>query len=471
MAYYNYLTSFKIRNYTIAFALSITTSFLFIVESLFALSFLSASLLSFLLINHSFGFLLILLFTGGFPLAVLTRGTRPFLKSIGGINIAGIRLVFLVSILLLVLLNRKRTLKTMINFRLYTIFLIWTGITLLYSPAKIDGLRLFFKLLYPFLIFIFIRTEVDNNYKIKKSVLSILGGGFVILFLLPMFSNIQQNRIFAFKFFHPSPFSFYMYMLSIFSYVKWRILKKNFWLIIAIIFAIVSFLALTRITIFAFLSSTIIIEIFLNKKKAIILAVVLMVVIISTIYFYYPLKDRMFHNTDLNLSDLLSSPNEALKSINLSGREILWGYLWNDFISNSRINLFLGVGVGATSPYFKKLEEQYSIIGGVAHNEYLRLLVEIGVIGLILFLVANIKFLVDMFRKIKFYKDNSEIKILSYTAFSLIIGYLVIAITDNPLDYYANFSQYVFAFIALTYSAIDIRRSVAMQKLKLKSRI
>jgi O-antigen ligase len=85
------------------------------------------------------------------------------------------------------------------------------------------------------------------------------------------------------------------------------------------------------------------------------------------------------------------------------------------------------------------------------HNEYLRLLYETGIVGLTLFLFVNLILMGNLIKLIKA-SANGDVRVTAVVAFTTLVIYMVVAITDNPLDYYMMFAQYVFAYVGLSYS-------------------
>jgi O-antigen ligase len=113
--------------------------------------------------------------------------------------------------------------------------------------------------------------------------------------------------------------------------------------------------------------------------------------------------------------------------ISTQGRAMLWKLL----LSLSSDNWLLGQGIGSSG----RLIAEYLPAGqsdsiGHPHNEYLRLYVEFGIVGLALFVVGYLALVWRIFRSAK-RTDHP----LHWAAFLALVGIGLSAITDNPFVY------------------------------------
>ena len=96
-------------------------------------------------------------------------------------------------------------------------------------------------------------------------------------------------------------------------------------------------------------------------------------VAIATVFLYAPLHHRFFHGDTAQVGGI---------SINVTGRDTLWAANWDYFLKAPVI----GHGAGAADRLTSALPEH----GGAAHphNDYLRILVDYGIVGLVLWFFA-----------------------------------------------------------------------------------
>jgi Ca2+/Na+ antiporter len=81
-----------------------------------------------------------------------------------------------------------------------------------------------------------------------------------------------------------------------------------------------------------------------------------------------------------------------------------------------------------------------------------------GLVGLLIFLLANLKFTRDMFRLLQGSTGDIRSSLYSLIGLIAIVCYLIISMTCNTFNWYAIFSQYAFAFMALAYKLPEIRK-------------
>jgi O-antigen ligase len=113
--------------------------------------------------------------------------------------------------------------------------------------------------------------------------------------------------------------------------------------------------------------------------------------------------------------------------INVSGRAQLWSLTWNSYESSPLI----GHGVGSA----ETLVKQKYPGDDHPHNDYLRLLHDLGAIGLFMFLVGYLSLFARLFRARSAARTSPTIAYL-LRASALSLGAVLLAmITDNPLVY------------------------------------
>lgn len=132
-----------------------------------------------------------------------------------------------------------------------------------------------------------------------------------------------------------------------------------------------------------------------------------------------------------SINVVLDNFEDVFQSIKFTGRLAYWELsldLWHK-------NIWFGNGWGNNNEIlFKTFEIEQT------HNDYIRILSDLGVIGLFLYLLIFIIFIK------RIYKSNSKYKI--YLLY-LIISYLIIGLTDNFISYICYFFPYILIFFKL----------------------
>ena len=244
-------------------------------------------------------------------------------------------------------------------------------------------------------------------------------------------------------FMSPANFSFLMGSGAILAFGNYLIDKKMMYLFLFVFLTGAVVWAFTRISIVGLIISIYICVLFLSKSYLvkIILPVIFLSVFIVMFLSIDSLINRMFHNDELiDVTEVLSNPEKLLGSLNTSGRSTLWGLAHKKFFNQSPI---LGSGVGSVDDWFA---DEYDSVR--LHSEYLRVLYDLGILGLMLYIGAILYFyrlLLKVFRE----NDNVAVKKNAAIAISGLTYYIITLATDNTLNYVTEFGVYIYAFIAL----------------------
>jgi len=397
------------------------------------------------------------LFTAGLPLTLFYEdvgynggSNKPLFAEWGGTTPDGLRLLLSSLFLLIVLYRLEHTRRLLARFWPYVILLLFLAGTLLYSTAPVDGLRLLLKIVFPFLVFLLAAQLLRSSEEADSSVRYWIAGGIVASFCAPVLVLLVGSKFLYPDGFRYSPgftsassYSFYMLALFLFCYMQWRKQYSARFAILAVLFGVQTILPITRITWVALVVSVGTFEalhIKGAKKWASTVAVVLIPILAfySLLWRFPALQERVFQSDRID-SDV--SLIELVQNVGLTGRGTVWLSALEDYQQHNRL---LGQGIGSSDNY------TMSLFGTVAHNEYLRVLYDGGAVGLSLFLFANFWLL----RWLRTLKNSGQQVVREYASLgiALMLAYLVVALTDNPLDYYMLFTQYVFFSLAICFA-------------------
>jgi O-antigen ligase len=147
-------------------------------------------------------------------------------------------------------------------------------------------------------------------------------------------------------------------------------------------------------------------------------AIVTLAVALCAVFFYAPLHHRFFHGDTQTVGGF---------SINVTGRDALWSANWGWF----KHRPVIGHGAGASDRMTATLPDHGA---GHPHNDYLRILVDYGVIGLVLWLAAFLALLRHSWRRWNEVRGTgTAAEHIHASAFLVLIGLALTMIVDNPL--------------------------------------
>lgn len=346
---------------------------------------------------------------------------------IGLAPVLSIRLGVLELLCILGIIKATDKIIWSLPIKLYFIFLIWITIGCLYTPSVEFGIRMLLKYLYPFLIALFASCVVKNSEIAFKGILgdritaiiAVLGVSIPGMFFLTQ--DVFWNRAALTTHFIT------LCMFSLTAYFMGLQKKRN--MIWTIIFALPCFLWAFRTGILGLAIGLAAFFFVKFRLKAIPYIAIIAILALCSVFYIPKIKQKMFFNPDkVTMMDYLTG-NVDENNFNTSGRNEMWEKV-TPFYESSKV---FGSGTGRVQKYF------YTEIigfgrGGQLHNDFLLILCDNGLIGLILYLLS---YLGVLFHCTWIYKktNNPDLKALSLTAGAALCGVLITLYSDNSVSY------------------------------------
>lgn len=396
----------------------------------------------------------IILATAAFPIAMFASRSSS-MEFIGGINIQALYVFIALMITCSILIsNFSKVLPELFQFPFYVIFIIYAGGYIFWSPDVIFGLRFYIKIIAPFLFYLLIiccvkLTDIDMLVKIILwtygivafiAVLNVLSGGL----LQPLSHKHVWGRIESLYAPSTSPadFSFRLACAAIICLATYFHKRRVIYLLLFILFTIGVAWAFTRVSLAGLFFATVILHILLVKSfqwKVLIMCLLVACILLAPI-LSNNIRERMFYGgRDMKtekLISLLDNPDKFKENLRTSGRSELWRRANNHF--KSRDALF-GSGTGAVDLWTQKT-------GSELHSDYLRIYYDLGLLGLVLYLIVFFTFASKLLRIYQCSTDSATRKYCSI-AIALLLFYAITLLTDNSLNYISELGLYVYAFI------------------------
>jgi O-antigen ligase len=144
----------------------------------------------------------------------------------------------------------------------------------------------------------------------------------------------------------------------------------------------------------------------------------ILAVALSAVFFYAPLHHRFFHGDTQKVGSF---------SINVTGRNALWSANWGWFKEKPLI----GWGAGASDRMTLALPGRGA---GHPHNDYLRILVDYGLIGFVLWMTAYLSLLRLTWKRWQEVRGTRVYaEQIHAAAFLVLVGIGIAMLVDNPL--------------------------------------
>lgn len=393
------------------------------------------------------------LLTGPMPLTVGEEQgllTTPW----GRMDLPSIRLLGLwVAACLVVLFHIGRVWQHVSLWRFHACFLLFCILSLVWAPSFIYGVRTLAKLSSPFLFLLVIMLVVSSQRQLRMMERLILASGVLMVALaigsmmagMTTWGGEERLTILG----HP-PASFSVHLAATSALAMANVKYGNairHWALVAV-FSIAVVGAVTRVSI-ASLFGALSVILFMTRTGLfrVILPVLGLVGAPAVFLLNESFRNRMFYRGHEQTAEgILSNPLSSFEYLNLSGRFGVWREAWNQFFLP---NPLIGSGIGTTQE-FLYTHPQYSL--SMMHSEYIRLLAEVGLAGLLLFILACCAYAV---RLIRTYRSHPQSLSGKYAVAGLggLIAYVIFMATDNAFETVNQLGIYVFGFIAMSEKA------------------
>jgi O-antigen ligase len=403
--------------------------------SLFLMALLMGSLVN---RGKLFPYMVLVLFITG---NLLPMDKRFFPESSLSFNLDAFLNVIVVVLSLIVLMLNHRQLRKAKNPALM-LWLIFTGyafLSLLLTNYPGYGLKTIVRLLAPFLIGLVFIIKTESEKDLRRFV-----GAFLLILTIPIGIGVL-DLIGKFTSLYHGEFRLYSQVASVFNHraafgmflvavcnlslvcVLRKKTRVHHLLLLLVSVTLVVFNN-TRIVWLSFLVSLIVI--FLLKRKFKLLILIIPLIALA----YHMLPNLQFRLGSLDISNISSTYFSSPQFSTLRGRVLVW----NDLLQHLNSALF-GNGIGFVRFIFTKHSEWFYNLGS-PHNEYLGMFMDMGGLGLALFIFFYIVIFIDLTRTSK--KMEGLSKDIVIFASSLVVASLVFFTTDNLIGYYTINSLY-----------------------------
>ena len=405
-----------------------------------------------LTVTWPLGVIAAMLAIGPLDLSFLTGGFKTMFEQLGGLDMNGIRLIFVSAGLGLVVLTDRRYWGRLASppVRWYVLFLVFAATTLPGSEDPLEGLRLLLKLAWPLLTFLIVAAPGRTHEQIDRMVDWLLIGATALIVINPLFillggvfvEDSGEIRLMGAGT-HQNPFSFAMLVAVLVSLSRFASRGQMRYLVVASGATVWIALTLTRITFLAGAVSLGVVALYsaLVRKNYRAAAIGAGAVLILTLALAPVILERTFGVAPSlpELLELALDPIRLYETVNWSGRELFWAVLVLAWMASP----WLGLGLGSSTAVLRSVFPED--MGLVAHNEYIRLGTDTGFLGIALFAVAMFAW----FRVAVTAGSKADARVQEVTlpALAILVAWGVISLTDNAFDYYGPLTQFAGFFV------------------------
>lgn len=361
---------------------------------------------------------------------ILTFSTGILAFSAPGVlDLMAIRLLVLELFCIIGLFIVKRKPQWNTAMILYMIYLLWLIIGLSYTPSPSYGLRVILKYSYPFLIMLFASAVVRNKEVFLKAglIARIIAIISIVVSFIPLIRILVPG-----VFWYPTARSISYISMCIFSlalYYHGGKEKKD--LLLGIMFIIPCIIWIFRTSIMGTTLALMMFFFFKYRMKSIPVIFGIILLFIVAVFTIPTIKEKMFFDKNNKNVSQLKSGSISMDDINSNGRFGMWEWSLNKFYHKKELT---GSGTGNLQETFYALRHPFGTMR-IVHNDYVQILCDNGLIGLILF---GGSFLLIIFHSFIVYQNKrytAAIRICAITAGASTAGILLTLFTDNVINY------------------------------------
>jgi hypothetical protein len=376
-----------------------------------------------------------------------------FSTPLGPMNLIAMQLFgFLGACFAIVVRQIDRVFEEIKLYRWHLIFIGFCLLSLIYAPSPAYGIRTLAKLLGPPMFMIVVLLTIKSPEELRRAQNAILGSGVIILALALIAKALGARAVpeqglatIGPPGMGPAVFCAHMLPVSMLAFAAYLCERKMKYLVLTVAFAISIAVALQRTSAGALFLGFSLIAFFATRGIArLVLPVAGVMGLPVLLVFNDAFRKRMFFQ-DKSSQDIIADPTSALQSVDASGRFALWDRVLRRFFDPHPI---VGSGIGSTQDLLYSANRGQ----GVVHSEYVRLLCEVGLLGLSLFVAAAVAYLL-IIKNCVAHANGASQRTPALAALGSLVAYLIYFATDNGIDYVSQIGIYVFALIAVAVNA------------------
>lgn len=392
-------------------------------------------------------------FTGAEMFVLLTLGCAMLSASFGGM--LALRLLLWV-ILVAVGIGQYRARGSWVAF-LYGVYYLWLVIGLTYTPWVEFGLRQLAKYSLPLLLVLFVPRVIKHREIFHKGVYLV----FVSFMIWAILSGANRlgmgfltQPIIGVYWWAPAILDSYGVILSIcvVRYCLYRD-RRVLW-ILPLICVIPAVGYVVRTAFVVLLVASMAMAFFRYKLLSLPYVVGIIVLGIALVVLVPGIREKMFYK-DYSSNELVSGWGNMISfdSINTNGRFLTWERLLDLFYHPHPLT---GSGLGCQQK-FMYAQKDTGWGAGIAHCDYVQILCDSGLIGIILYALTSTAFIISCFFMYNNQTLSFECRYAAFIAGVSLCGLLAAMMTDNVVNYTMTTLAFPYTFygIALGIQRLD----------------
>ena len=358
-----------------------------------------------------------------------------------GLDLSAIRLLMLEILCIIGLFRTHHKPVWTAASVFYLLMIIWMLIGVTYTPIPIFGVRVILKFAYSLLVILFCSAVVRDSEVFLKSAFG--ARWMAIITIVLTFTGLYL--IIPGTIWYATALAINYIVMCIFSLAMYYYgghKKKDLYL--AVLFVIPCLVWVFRTSIMGTALAFMAFMLFKYKAKSLPFIFVTIILFVITIFTIPSVKDKMFGGQERTLEEFQAG-KISMDDVDSNGRFTMWEWSFDTYYDGREM---IGSGTGNLQRAFYALEHGIGSIK-IVHNDYVQILCDNGLIGLILFGASFLCLIIHSFNVLQKRRYPWYIKVCAITAGASAAGVLLTMYTDNVINYSMVTISYPCAFYGM----------------------
>lgn len=320
---------------------------------------------------------------------------------------------------------------------LYIFYILYLFLSLfILSPDKFFGIRVIAKYLFPLCVLIFAAKIANSEFVIYSGIKYVLA--IAIFIQITFFLWINWGGIFWVR----STLADHLVVMSVISLALFYATSKKKYLYLTLFFCSFPVVATIRTGLMGITGCFTIFFLFKYKWRALPVVVFVVAAAVLVVLYVPAVRGKMFRDKQMTADEIIENrENLTLKDIDTNGRQAMWDWSLDNYYRKNKV---FGTGVGNLQMVFYSGKHPFNPLR-VVHNDYVQILCDTGLVGLILFLLTSLSLVIHSFIIYNDKRNNEMIRLCAIVAGSSLVGILITSYTDNSVNY--SFATYFYPYV------------------------
>lgn len=363
--------------------------------------------------------------------------------------------LWLITMLVLLVAGRVR-MKFEAMTAAYGIFFLWLCYTMIYTMVPRDGAMMLVKYALP-MLFLWLGYSSLKNEKDLITFLKVVNiaacvycftmGGFAATFIPPLY--YFMSGVFSTY----AAFADYLTVVFIVPIILYWLTKEKKYLFCAFWMVLSTVLQAVRTGMGGMMLVIAVALLLKNKVKAIPGLLVAGGLFLGVVLFVPSVNEKFFGDDagTVSASEIIRGDAMSMDNIEMSGRE----YMWEDIKENCYYgNELRGKGLGETEFYSKN--KLYKGQVAKAHNDYLVLLCDTGLVGVTLLAIFYVMVILKVASNVALRRSSSLVKLTGIMALSSMAGIAFCMYFDNVVSNSMQSMVMPYIYLGFFLKALDL---------------